>query len=73
MDQIQVNIVKPQLVKRYLKCFFGILIPGVLNPELYQDMMSEIADGYYQEMEKLQPPYSFKEVNRYITTQSEPA
>ena len=30
---------------------------------LYQDMMSEIADGYYQEMEKLKPPYSFKDIN----------
>lgn len=35
---------------------------------LYQDMMSEIADGYYQEMEKLQPPYSFKDINRIFFT-----
>lgn len=31
---------------------------------LYQDMMAEIADGYYEEMEKIKPPYSHKEVNR---------
>ena len=35
---------------------------------LYQDMMLEIADGYAREMEKLTPPYSFKEVNRVFFT-----
>lgn len=35
---------------------------------LYQDMMSEIADGYYEEMEKIKPPYSHKEVNRIFFT-----
>lgn len=34
MDQIQVNIVKPQLVKGNLKCFLCVLIPGILNPKL---------------------------------------
>lgn len=37
MDQVQVNIVKPQLVKGNLKCFLCILIPGVLNPEFCGD------------------------------------
>ena len=31
---------------------------------LYQDMMAEIADGTYEEMGKIKPPYSHKEVNR---------
>ena len=35
---------------------------------LYQDMMAEIADGYYEEMEKIKPPYSHKEVNRIFFT-----
>lgn len=35
---------------------------------LYQDIMLEIADGYYQEMEKIIPPYSFKDVNRVFFT-----
>lgn len=35
---------------------------------LYQDMMSEIAEGYYDEMEKLIPPYSHKDVNRVFFT-----
>ncbi len=35
---------------------------------LYQDMMSEIADGYYKEMEKIKPPYSHKDVNRIFFT-----
>ncbi len=35
---------------------------------LYQDMMAEIADGYYREMEKIKPPYSFKDMNRIFFT-----
>lgn len=35
---------------------------------LYQDMMAEIADGYYQEIEKLKVPYSFKDMNRIFFT-----
>ncbi len=35
---------------------------------LYQDMMSEIADGYYKEMERIKPPYSHKDVNRIFFT-----
>lgn len=31
---------------------------------LYQDMMSEIADGYYAEIEKISPPYSHEQINR---------
>lgn len=42
---------------------------------LYQDMMAEIADGYYTEMAKIKPPYSHKDANRifftYYSQQSE--
>lgn len=31
---------------------------------LYQDMMSEIADGYYAEIKKISPPYSHEQINR---------
>lgn len=31
---------------------------------LYQDVMSEIADGYYAEIEKISPPYSHEQINR---------
>lgn len=31
---------------------------------LYQDMMTDIADGYYAEIEKISPPYSHEQINR---------
>lgn len=31
---------------------------------LYQDIMSEIADGYYAEIEKIPLPYSHEQINR---------
>ena len=35
---------------------------------LYQDMLLEISDGYFSEMEKLTPPFTHKDVNRIFFT-----
>lgn len=35
---------------------------------LYEEMLKIIAEGYYEEMDRLSVPYSFKEVNRVFFT-----
>ena len=35
---------------------------------LYEEMLKTIAEGYYEEMDRLSIPYSFKEVNRVFFT-----